>query len=40
MEEPLTVTRWIPDFEEEAGAGKTETQALVSPGTFWKKESP
>ena len=36
MAEPLAVTRWMPELEEDAGAGKTETDALESPRKFLK----
>ena len=34
MAEPLAVTRWIPEMEEVAGAGKTETDAQESTRKF------
>ena len=34
MAEPLAVTRWIPELEEDAGAGKSETDALESTRKF------
>ena len=34
MAEPLVVTRWIPELEEDAGAGKTEADAPESTRKF------
>ena len=34
MAEPLAVTRWIPELEEDAGAGKRETEAPESTRKF------
>ena len=34
MAEPLAVTRWILELEEDAGAGKMETDALESTRKF------
>ena len=38
MAEPLVVTRQIPELEEDAGAGKTETDALESTRKFLEEK--